>query len=149
MCRYLLTEIKSVFNHKLIMLSSYTSTFRVFPVLYSYSSSWAFYSLSQTSFPRLFTLMQTETRYTYFNCMSIFHQTTSFSQVPSMDDCTCNACAFPALIHCFLAFRFWTYTVGTLAISSQSWVTSNLCFHGCILHSKAGCFTTVIDVNFY
>lgn len=63
--------------------------------------------------------MQTETRYTNFNYMSIFDQTTSFSQVPSMDDCTCNACTFPALVHYFLAFSFWTYTVGTWVISSQ------------------------------
>lgn len=63
--------------------------------------------------------MQTEKRYTHFNCMSVFDQTTSFSQVPSMDDCTCNACTFLAFIHFFLTFKFWTYTVGTSVISSQ------------------------------
>lgn len=63
--------------------------------------------------------MKTETRYTHFNCMSVFDQTTSFIQVPSLDDCTCNACTFPALIHFFLVFRFWTYIAGTLVISSH------------------------------
>lgn len=63
--------------------------------------------------------MKTETRYTHFNCMSVFDQTTSFIQVPSLNDCTCNACTFPALIHFFLAFRFWTYIAGTLVISSH------------------------------